>query len=51
MYADALIFKCDGWSPELERSGLAVIHTTVGSPFASFEETCDSDCSGLENPG
>ena len=41
MYADALIFKCDGWSEELERSGLSVIHTTVGSPFASFEETCD----------
>ena len=41
MYADALIFKCDGWSAELERSGLSVIHTTVGSPFASFEETCD----------
>ena len=41
MLADALIFKFDGWSLELERSGLSIIHTTVGSPFASFEETCD----------
>ena len=41
MHADALIFKCDGWSLELERSGLSVIHTTVGSPYASFEDTCD----------
>ena len=41
MYADALIFKCDGWTEELNRSGLSLIHTTVGSPFASFEETCD----------
>ena len=41
MYADALVFKCDGWSEELERSGLSVIHTTVGSPFSSFEQTCD----------
>ena len=41
MYAEALIFKCDGWSEELQRSELSIIHTTVGSPFSSFEQTCD----------
>jgi membrane dipeptidase len=39
--ADALVYRCHGWTADLERSGLSLIHLTVGRPHVSWEAVCD----------
>jgi membrane dipeptidase len=46
--ADALVFRCQGWTPDLAASGLSLIHLTVGRPHVGWDVVCDQIMNGWE---